>query len=290
MTWVVALRTLSIPAVFPAETLEAGGTGGPGNDYGYDVFSVAALVPSPPVLVPELCGGVADAAGTGEADPRAVLRSAVLDTVRVFADVTDRWTVIGVGAGDSTLGPETVGTFRGFGADVRVGLSDTALAAAEQSDAGLPLAVLIGGWLRGQVAPGAVAEARVVPADATPEHCLEVGAKLRADLDGDVAARGVLVVADGAATLSTEAPGYLDERARPVQDGLDRALSTGDRAALRALDPGLCADLVLAGRAAYQMLAGLFRADPVVETRYCDAPFGVGYHVSLWRPAGDDAS
>ncbi|MGK8523254.1 hypothetical protein ACRS6B_17625 [Nocardia asteroides] len=253
------------------------------------MFSVAALVPSPPVLIPELCGGAADAAGSGEADPRAVLRSAVLGIARVLAQVTGRWTVVGAGARDRTFGPETVGTFLGFGADVRVGLSDAALATAERADAELPLAVLIGGWLRGRVAPGAVAEARVVPADATPEHCLEVGAKLRADLDGDAAARGVLVVADGAATLSTKAPGYLDERARPVQDGLDRALSTGDRAALRALDAGLCAELALAGRPAYQVLAGLFRTDPVVETRYCDAPFGVGYHVSLWRPTGDDA-
>ncbi|MGQ4614886.1 hypothetical protein [Nocardia sp. R7R-8] len=252
------------------------------------MFSVAALVPSPPVLVPELCGGAVDTAGTGDSDPRATLRSAVLDTVRAFAAVSGHWTVLGVGAGDRTFGPETVGTFGGFGVDVRVGLSSAAVAGTRPADAGLPLAVLIGGWLRGQVASDAPAEARVVAADAPPEHCHEYGTKLRAELDGDDEARGVLVVADGAATLSVRAPGYLDERARPVQDRLDRALSTGDRAALRALDPGLCAELGLAGRPAYQVLAGLFRADPLVETRYCDAPFGVGYHASLWRSAGDD--
>ncbi len=218
-----------------------------------------------------------------------MLRSAVLDIVRAFAAVTGDWTVVGVGAGDRTFGPETVGTFRGFGVDVRVGLSRAAVAGTRPADAELPLAVLIGGWLRGQVAPDAVAEARIVPADAPAEHCQETGAKLRAELDGDDEARGVLVVADGAATLSVKAPGYLDERARPVQDRLDHALSAGDRAALRALDPGLCSELGLAGRPAYQVLAGLFGADPLVETRYCDAPFGVGYHVSLWRPAGDDA-
>ncbi|MET9024275.1 hypothetical protein ABZW96_01490 [Nocardia sp. NPDC004168] len=253
------------------------------------MFSVAALVPSPPVLVPELCGGAADTAGAGDSDPRAVLRSAVLDTVRAFASVTGHWTVIGADAGDRTFGPETVGTFRGFGVDVRVGLSSAAVAGARQADAGLPLAVLIGGWLRGQVAPDAVAEASVVAADAPAEHCRETGTKLRAELDSDGEPRGVLVVADGAATLSVKAPGYLDERARPVQDRLDAALSAGDRAALRALDSGLCAELGVTGRPAYQVLAGLFRADPLVETRYREAPFGVGYHVSLWRPAGDDA-
>ncbi|WP_040780401.1 hypothetical protein [Nocardia pneumoniae] len=250
------------------------------------MFSIAALVPSPPILVPELCGGVA---GTGEPDPRAVLRAAVLDTVRVFASVTDRWMVIGPDKADRAFGPETVGTFRGFGADVRVGFSAAAVAGAQQADPELPLAVLIAGWLRGQVAPGAVAEARMVAAAAPPEHCGELGAKLRANLDGATERCGVLVVADGAATLSTKAPGYLDERARPVQDGLDRALTAGDRAALQTLDPVLCAELALAGRPAYQVLAGLFRADPVVETRYRDAPFGVGYHASLWRPAGEDA-
>ncbi|WP_280492677.1 hypothetical protein [Nocardia asiatica] len=254
------------------------------------MLSVAALVPSPPVLVPELCGGVADAAGAADSDPRAVLRAAVLETVRAFAAGIARWTVIGAGPDDRTLGPETVGTFRGFGADVRVGLSAAAVAGAERADADLPLAVLIGGWLRGQVAPDAVAEARIVSADARPRRCLEIGAGLRADLDGDVASHGVLVVADGAATLSTEAPGYFDERAQPVQDRLDHALTAGDRAALRALDPGLCGELAVAGRPAYQVLAGLFRADPLVDTRYRDAPFGVGYHVSLWRPSGDDAS
>ncbi|MER7449951.1 hypothetical protein ABTW96_06650 [Nocardia beijingensis] len=253
------------------------------------MFSVAVLVPSPPVLVPELCGGRTDTAGPGDSDPRAVLRSAVLDTVRALAAVTGRWTVVGVGADDRTFGPDTAGTFRGFGVDVRVGLSRAAVAGGSPADAGLPLAVLIGAWLRGQVAPDAVAEASIVAAGAPAQHCQEYGAKLRAELDGDDEPRGVLVVADGAATLSVKAPGYLDERARPVQDRLDQALSTGDRAALRALDPELCAELGVAGRPAYQVLAGLFRTDPLVETRYRDAPFGVGYHVSLWRPAGDDA-
>ncbi|MGQ4597647.1 hypothetical protein [Nocardia sp. R6R-6] len=254
------------------------------------MFSVAALVPSPPVLVPELCGGVVEATGTGEPDPRVVLRATVLDAVRAFASVTDQWMVVGASGVEGAFGPETVGTFRGFGADVRVGFSAAAVAGAQRADPQLPLAALIAGWLRGQVAPCAVAEASIVAADAPPQDCAELGAKLRADLDGAAARHGVLVVADGAATLSAKAPGYLDDRARPVQDELDRALTAGDRAALRALDPQLCAELALAGRPAYQVLAGLFRADPVVETRYRAAPFGVGYHVSIWHPVGDDAA
>jgi hypothetical protein len=156
------------------------------------------------------------------------------------------------------------------------------------ADPTMPLAALLGGWLRGQVAPRAVARARIVAQDAPREYCLALGVKLRDELDADDEPRGVLVVADGAATLSTAAPGYLDSRAAAVQQELDAALSTGDRGALAVLDPGLCARLDLSGRGAYQVLAGLFDADerdPVVETRYCAAPFGVGYQVSVWRPA-----
>ncbi|MFI9404360.1 hypothetical protein [Nocardia sp. NPDC052316] len=247
------------------------------------MFPIAALVPSPPILVPELCGGVTSAVPGHAGDPRAVLRAAVLAAATALARVSDRWTVLGTGAADQVFGPETVGTFRGFGADVRVALSATA---AAEPDAQLPLPVLIAGWLREQVAPAAEAEVRIVAAD-TPEHrCVELGAKLRAELNGSAGQHGVLVVADGAATLSLQAPGYLDERAAAVQDELDRALAAGDRGALRSLDPALCAELVLSGRAAYQMLAGLFETDPMVETLYSDAPFGVGYQVSLWRPAG----
>ncbi|MEV0292757.1 hypothetical protein [Nocardia sp. NPDC050710] len=250
------------------------------------MFSIAALVPSPPILVPELGGGVAHSSGADPADPPAVLRAAVLSAAGALAGVAQRWTVLGSGAADQVIEPETVGTFRGFGVDVRVALDDVTVA---PPDPQLPLPVLIAGWLRGQVAPRAHVEAWLVAADSPADHCAELGAKLRAELDSDDVPRGVLVVADGAATLSLKAPGYLDERAAEVQENLDRALSAGDRAGLLALDPSLCAELSVSGRAAYQALAGLFGADPTdptVVTHYRDAPFGVGYHVSVWRPGG----
>ncbi|MCM6774192.1 hypothetical protein NDR87_11985 [Nocardia sp. CDC159] len=261
------------------------------------MFRVAVLIPSPPVLVPELCGGrpLVDAAHPAARVP--ALREAVLAAGRALAERAGRWVVIGVGERPRQVGPEAAGTFRGFGADVRVGLSDAA-SSGEVADANLPLAVLggraadpmlplpalIGGWLRGQVAPAAVAEARIVAADAPAARCLELGAKLRAELDEREGADGVLVVADGAATLSVAAPGYLDPRAAQVQDGLDRALAAGDREALARLDSGLCAELEVSGRAAFQVLAGLFDTAPEVETHYRDAPFGVGYQVSVWLP------
>ncbi|KZM75186.1 hypothetical protein [Nocardia terpenica] len=250
------------------------------------MFRLAALIPSPPLLVPELCGGSPVADDSHPAAQVPALREAVLSAARTLAESAERWTIVGVGNVEQALGPDTVGTFRGFGADVRVALSP---AWGGEADPWLPLSVLIGGWVRGRVAPGVQARARVVAGDAGVEHCFAVGAKLRGELDAEGADNGVLVVADGAATLSIKAPGYLDPRAAGVQDGIDRALAAGDRAALAELDSGLCAELEVSGRAAYQVLAGLFEADerdPSVETRYAAAPFGVGYQVSVWRPGG----
>lgn len=256
-----------------------------GGRYGGRVFRVAVLIPSPPVLVPELCGGspVDDAGHPAARVPE--LRAAVLAAGRVLAASARRWTVVGTGAAEATLEADAAGTFIGFGADVRVGLSEVALSGAADPD--LPLPALIGGWLRGEVAHNAVAEARIVDTRADPQYCAEAGAKLRRELDASPENRGVLVVADGAATLSTRAPGYLDPRAEGVQERIDRALAAGDRSGLAALDDRLCAELDVSGRAAFQILAGLFDVDdtaPQVETHYGAAPFGVGYQVSVWRP------
>ncbi|ONM47774.1 hypothetical protein [Nocardia donostiensis] len=259
------------------------------------MFCLAALIPSPPILVPELCGDSASerpcTARTQQDEQVAELRTAAVTAGRALAAETMRWTVVGVAAADQRLGPEVVGTFRGYGVDYLVALSGSAGNGAEGpvtvADPRLPLPALIGAWLRGETAQGAEAEAWLIAAEASTDRCAELGAKLRAELESDDEPRGVLVVADGAATLSTSAPGYFDPRAEDVQGRLDRALADGDRAALLELEPDLCAELALSGRAAYQMLAGLFAADPddpVIDTVYQGAPFGVGYQVGLWRP------
>ncbi|MFE3104646.1 class III extradiol ring-cleavage dioxygenase family protein [Nocardia tengchongensis] len=259
------------------------------------MFCVASLVPSPPVLVPELQG----AAGAAVEGAVAELRAAVSAAAGELAARASRWVVLGVaesgagsGAADSggVIGADAVGTFRGYGVDRQVGLAGAVaerVAAGLVADPMLPLPALIAGWLREQVAPDAIAECRLIPADAGADACLAFGRELRAELDAVNEPVGVLVVADGAATMSLKAPRYLDERAEGVQETIDRALSAGDRQALADLDTALCAEVEVEGRPAFQALAGLFAADaadPEVETRYAAAPFGVAYHVSVWRP------
>ena len=109
----------------------------PCEHYFGGVLSAIAIVPSAPVMVPEL----ASAAASETADLRAAAVSAVEALPR-------RWVGVGVAATDSVAGPESVGTFAGYGADVCVGLSDRAVA-ARRSPVQLPLCVLITAWLRG---------------------------------------------------------------------------------------------------------------------------------------------
>ena len=83
------------------------------------------------------------------------------------------------------------------------------------------------------------------------DAALDRGRRLRAEIDGAVEAVGVLVVADGAHTLTPPAPGGYDPDSIPVQAALDDALAGGDTAALARLPRPVV------GRVAYQVLAGL---------------------------------
>lgn len=211
------------------------------------------------------------------------MREAALTAGRALAGAP-RWTIVAVGRQHHQL-TDGAGTFRGFGVDVAVALSPAAL--AQPANPQWPVGVLLGAWVRGQVAPEVTATAVVVAADASAQHCLQVGSALRRGVEASAQPSAVLVVADGAATLSTTAPGYLDHRAPQAQKAVDAALGAGDRKALAALDPTLCRELGIAGRAGYQVLAGLFTSDehnPVVRKYFQSAPFGVGYQVSVWQP------
>ena len=212
------------------------------------MLTAIALVPSAPVMVPELAGG-------GAAGELADLRSAV---ARCVEGLPARWLAIGVGAVDEvlTLSP------------------DTGTAPVE-----LPLCALITGWARGEYAPRAAAEVRVFSGDLAADTAHTRGRDLRAlidDADGPV---GVLVVADGCHTLTPPAPGGYDPDSVAVQAQLDEALAAGDPAALSRLPDSVV------GRVAYQVLAGLTRPAPgAAEEYYRGAPYGVGYFAGRWTP------
>ena len=96
----------------------------------------------------------------------------------------------------------------------------------------------------------------------------------------------LLAVGDGTARRSTSAPGYLDERAAPFDEAVERAVRDGDLAAIAALDPVLAAELLAVGRPAWQAMAGAMSAAGRAQTEilYSDAPLGVAYLVAALIP------
>lgn len=226
------------------------------------MLAAIAVIPSAPALVPEL-GGAAAA-------ELAVPRTAVMTAA---AGLPSRWIVVGTGPATTVIGPGAVGTFAGYGVDLRVRLSPGTVGPVAE----LPLCALIAGWVRAEVAPDAAAEVRVYADDLDADTAVAAGRALRDTIDADDDAIGVLVVADGAHTLTPSAPGGHDPDSPAVQQMLDDALAAGDTAALSLLGPGAV------GRVAYQVLAGLGRPARAHEL-YRGAPYGVGYFVGVWAP------
>lgn len=233
------------------------------------VLAAIALVPSAPVLVPELAGGAAT--------ETAAFRDAA---IAAAACLPDRWIAIGVAAVDAVIDPGALGTFAGYGLDIPIALNGES---GPSPVVDMPLSALITGWLRGQVKPSGRAQVRVYAADRCTESALTGGRELRAEIDASDEAVGVLVVADGLHTITPAAPGGYDPESERKQHALVEALAAADTAALAHLDDGPEDGTV--GRVAYQVLAGLVGSEPQSVTELIrGAPFGVGYFVGVWTP------
>ncbi len=230
------------------------------------MLSAIAIIPSAPVLVPELAGAAADEV--------AELRAAM---VAAAAALPPRWVAVGVGTADVVVGPGSVGTFAGFGADLVVRLSPQA--SGQDQPVELPLCALIAGWMRAQAQPDARAEVRVYAGSHHAAAALALGRQLRNEIDRLAEPTGVLVVADGANTLTPAAPGGHHPGDADVQRALDDALACGDVATLTRLPEQVV------GRVAFGVLAGLTEPSPrSAKQLYRAAPYGVGYFAGVWQP------
>jgi hypothetical protein len=225
------------------------------------MFSRVAVVPHPPLLVPELVPGAASDTGP--------VRSATLAAARDLAAHSLDWVAVGVAPGVPRTAVDVAGTFRGFGVDVPVALSE----GTSSVEPDLPLPALVAGWLRARAGARSV-RVHLVPPDLPTADCLELGASL----DGDA----LLVLGDGSRLHGEHAVGRPDDRAAPFDEDVRKALASADREALRSLDPALAAELGAVGRAAWQVLAGVPGAWRCVRSEF-SAPFGVGYHVAVWE-------
>jgi hypothetical protein len=227
------------------------------------VLGVIAIVPSAPLLVPELAGAAAAEVADLSA---AVLAAAAL--------LPPRWIAVGTGPADQVIDPQSSGTFAGFGVDVRVQLSPRAHDPVE-----FPVCALLAAWVRGRAQPEASVQARVYRRDHATATALTLGRRLRAEIDRAPDPVGVLVVADGANTLTPAAPGGHHPGDADAQRALDDALANGDVAALTRLP------VHIPGRVAFQVLAGLAEPGPrSAKELYRGAPYGVGYFAGAWQP------
>ncbi|GLL06562.1 class III extradiol dioxygenase subunit B-like domain-containing protein [Dactylosporangium matsuzakiense] len=217
----------------------------------------AAVCPHPPLLVPELAAGAAPELD----DLRAACRAAVAHLANASVD-----SLIVLGSDTTTVRrePPFGGTLSPWGVDLPIG---------DPSGDQLPLSLLIGAWLL----PGA-GNFQTVAADADPAECAQLGRKLA----GEAERVGLLVVGDGSACRTEKAPGFFDERAEPFDAAVSAALAAADADALAALDPGLAAELLAAGRAPWQVLAGAADRPMRGEVLYDSAPYGVAYFVATW--------
>lgn len=203
----------------------------------------AAVCPHPLLMFREL-GGLAD--------PVAGLRAACLEAV---ASVT-------AGVDDVIV----------------VGGSDAWFSSPPRQAPGDPLSIRVGRRLladAGAIPPGSDV---VVPWDAAPAVAADLGRSLHEDPDR----LALLVMADLSARRAVEGgPGVYDERAEPFDAEVERALALGDAAALGRLDVALADELLVAGRAALQVLAGL-PAPVSSQVSWAGAPYGLGYAVARW--------
>jgi hypothetical protein len=220
----------------------------------------AAVLPHPPLLVPELAGAAAP-----ELDPlRAACREA-LSTVVAAADLT---ILIGDGPVWAIPAPAAPGSFQPYGADVDVTLptlADLDLPGlpppARLTD--LPLSLAVAAQLLNDLdSPPARLFAAAVPRSLGPRAAATIGQTL-----AGAARFGLVVMADLSACRSDRAPGGFRPEAANFDTWVADAFRTGTPQSLLALDPIESTNLLVAGRVPLQVLAGAFDRVGSVRTR-----------------------
>lgn len=234
----------------------------------------AAVCPHPPLLVPEVAAGAAH-----ELDG---LRAACDEAVRrVVVAEPDLLVVVGAGGRTVSHGPSAGGGLAPYGVAIEVG----------PPPAVLPLSLTIGRWLLERVDGGSCpcpcpwpwpwpVRFQEVAADTEPGVCAALGGKLGAAADRVA----LLVMADGSARREEKSPGFgADPRAVPFDAAVARALGTADTAALAGIDPFEVEELKVAGRPAWQVLAGAANGGRFAAELLADeAPYGIAYQVAIW--------
>ncbi|HEX3781280.1 MAG TPA: hypothetical protein VHX38_16590 [Pseudonocardiaceae bacterium] len=155
-----------------------------------------------------------------------------------------------------------------------------------RDDTDRPWSLRVAQRLLGESGWRGATEWRPVSADSTAaERAGAAAALLRGP--GRIA---LLVMADGTASRTLKAPGYLDERSFDFDDLVVGALREGDHEALTRLDDALAEELRMQGLPALHVLGAALRClaprRPRSTVSYVADPFGVCYFVATWQLVG----
>jgi len=242
------------------------------------VLVAAAFLPHPPALVPEVAAGAAHEL----ADVREACAVALQRVLEAHPDLV---VVVGDDRARSTYAAGSAGSFAGFGVPVAVALpgSELDVENASRRAVGLPLSLAVAAWCMNRVGPWPSVRAEGVPATMSAPDAVTLGARL-ADSADHVA---LIVMGDGAATLTERAPGYLVEGAEQWQKAVTSALADADTAAIAAIAADDARRFQAVGRVPWQVAAGAAAETTpwISELLADDAPYGVAYAVARWQRA-----
>jgi hypothetical protein len=285
------------------------------------VLVAAAVCPHPPLLIPAAMGAAGlgaaglDAVVPADAELREVRTGSVAAAAALLAAAPDLLIVVGGAAQSAVYTGHVTGSLRPFGIPAAAG-------SAESGGPALPLSLTVGAWLLDQAeqkrarraslpardrpsggpgdepvgplshghrgAPGdgpggAVPcrrQFRAVASGLPPADCLRLGTEL-AGLAPRVA---LLAMGDASARKAAGVHGVADPAAERYDAALAAALAAADPGRLAALDPALDDELMIAGRAAWQVLAGAAAGASLRGRLRCAlAPYDVSYLVASWE-------
>jgi hypothetical protein len=230
------------------------------------VILAAAFCPHPPVLVPDVVGAAAP-----ELED---LRSAALAAITAAHDSSTALVLIGSGPVSLAHSPLARGSFAGYGVPGDVHLGNPSCGGAQE----LPLSLTVGAWLvREALDPRTNARGFSVGPDFAGSHAAVELLALAQETD-----LALIVLGDGSARRSPQAPGYLDDRAAGFDAAVAAALGSGDPDSLARIDADLGQELLAAGVPAWHAAADVLTGRYAAQVTYDDAPYGVGYFVAQW--------
>lgn len=264
-------------------------------------ITAAALVPHPPLLLPEL--------GRSPTPDLELLRSASRHAVATLLDQAEALLVVGPAPAWGEAEPGAAGSFVPYGAPVTASLPAAAATPAvvdgpagpsRNADAArwldraalppgylteLPLSLAVAAWLLDQLAEERAlppVAAFGVPVGADAGQAAALGRALAAAVRRE-AQVGLLAMADLSARRTQRAPASFHPDAEEFDRRIGDAIRKAELGRLLEVDPALAAEMGAGGMAALWLLAGALAdvRDLHGEVRYEGGPFGVGYLVGV---------